>query len=113
MMVTFRGLASYNRIGCLYSGNIELHWSSDTGILVPITKFILLSIFCAIVLLFLIIPTSFLLLFTKRCYQFNFVVNYFKPFIDAYQAPFRDDCCYVLGLELLLRTIQHTRVISV
>ena len=102
MMVTFRGLFSYNRIGCLYSGNTELHWSSDTEILVPNTTFILLFIFCAIVLLFLIIPTNFSLLFTKRCYQFNFVVNYFKPFIDAYQAPFRDDCCYFLGFELLL-----------
>ena len=82
MMVTFRGLFSY-MIGYLYSGKTELHWSSDTEILVPSTKFILLSIFCAIVLLFLVIPTSFLLLFTKRCYEFNFVVNYFKPFIDA------------------------------
>ena len=105
MMVTFRGLASYNRIGYLYSGNTIVYWSPDTEILVSSTKFILLSIFCAVVLTFLIIPTIILLLFTKRCFRFKFVVTYFKPFIDAYQAPFKDDCRNLLGLELLLRTV--------
>ena len=105
MMVTFRGLFSYNSIGYLYSGNTKVYWSPDTEILVPSTKFILLSVLCAVVLLLLIAPTNILLLFTKRCYHFKFVVTYLKPFIDAYQAPFKDNCHYLFGLELLLRAI--------
>ena len=105
MMVTFRGLFSYNSIGYLYSGNTKVYWSPDTEILVPSTKFILLSVLCAVVLLLLIAPTNTLLLFTKRCYHFKFVVTYLKPFIDAYQAPFKDNCRYLFGLELLLRAI--------
>ena len=105
MIVTFKGLFSYNSIGYLYSGNNKVYWSPDTEFLVPSTKFILLSIFCAVVLLLLIAPTNILLLFTKRCYRFKFVVTYLKPFIDAYQAPFKDNCRYLFGLELLLRAI--------
>ena len=107
MAVTFRGLFAYNIIGYLYSGKTELHWSSDTEILVLSTKYIFLSIFCAVVLLFLIIPINVLLLFTKRCVHCKFVGTYLKPFIDAYQAPFKDDCRYLLGMEFLLRTVLY------
>ena len=105
MTVTFRGLFSYNTIGYLYSGNTKVYWSPDTEILVPSTKFVFLSLFCSFVILLLIIPTNILLLFTKRCYHFRLVVTYLKPFIDAYQAPFKDNCRYFLGLELLLRAV--------
>ena len=101
IMVTFRGLFSYNSIGYLYTRNTKVYWSPDTEILVPSTKFILLSVFCGVVLLLLIAPTNILLSFSKRCYRFKFVVTYLKPFIDAYQAPFKDNCRYLFGLELL------------
>ena len=107
MTVTFRGLFSYNRINYLNSGDTKLYWSLDTEISVPSTEFVFLFLVCGVILLILIIPTNILLLFTKKCYCFKFVVTYLKPFIDAYQAPFKDDCRYLMGLELLLRAILH------
>ena len=63
----------------------------------------LLFIFCEVVFLFVIIPINALLLFTKRCYCFKFVGRYLKPFLDTYQAPFKDTFHFHLGLELFLR----------
>lgn len=102
MTVTFTAF-SYTKIHYLNSKSTNLYWSLDTDISVPSTKFIFLFLFCGITLIVLIIPINILLLFTKKCYRFKFVVTYLKAFIDAYQAPFEDDCRHLLGLELLLR----------
>ena len=90
MMMTFRVLVSFVKIHFLSSGKTKLYWPLDTG--VSLGEFIVLDIFCGAVLLILIIPTNVVLLFTKRCYRFRFVVLYLKPFIDVYQAPFIDNC---------------------
>ena len=105
MIMTFRVLISMIRIHFLSSGKTKLYWPLDTG--VSLGEFIVLYIFCGAVLLILIIPTNVVLLFTKRCYRFRFVVVYMKPFIDVYQAPFKDNCRYFLGLEFLLRAIVY------
>ena len=105
MMITLRVLFSSIKIHFLSSGKTKLYWLLDTG--VSLGDFIVLYLFCGAVLLILIIPTNVVLLFTKRCYRFRFVVVYLKPFIDVYQAPFKDNCRYFLGLEFLLRAIAY------
>ena len=35
------------------------------------------------------------------------MVKYFKPFLDAYHAPFKDNCHHFLGLELIMRVILY------
>ena len=68
-------------------------------------EFILLFIFCILLLLLLLLPTMILLLFPRTLLKYKLVTKYFKPFMDAYQAPFKDTCYNTLGVELLLRGI--------
>jgi len=107
IIITFSGLFSYTTIHYLNSKRTEVYWAIDTSISLFGAKHLLLFIFCAIILLCVIIPINILLLFTKSFYQFKIVTKKLKPFIDAYQAPFRDECRYLLGLELLLRVVVY------
>ena len=107
MIITFSGLFSYTTIHLLNSRKTEVYWAIDTSIPLFGTKHLFLFIFCTLILLFVIIPINVLLLFTKSFYRFNFVTKNLKPFLDAYQAPFKDECCYLLGLELLLRVVVY------
>ena len=107
MIITFKGLFSFKKIHYLSSGETEIYWPLDTDISVGNYKFILLFLFCGIVLVILIIPTNIVLLFTKKCYRFKFVATYLRPFIDVYQAPFKDNCRHFLGFELFLRVIAY------
>ena len=103
MLITFRVLFSYTTIHHLYDMGTDVYWSVDTGVPLFGVKFTLLLIFCSFIFLFVIVPTNILFLFTKFSYRFTLTVNYLKPFLDAYQAPFRENCRYFLGVELLLR----------
>ena len=103
MLITFRVLFSYTIIHHLYDMDTDVYWSADTGIPLFGVRFTLLFIFCSFIFLFVIVPTNILFLFSKFSYRYAFTVNYLRPFLDAYQAPFRENCSYFLGVELLLR----------
>ena len=103
MLITFRVLFSYTTVYHLNDTNTDIFWSIDTGVPLFGVKFILLLIFCLILFLLVIVPTNVLFLFTKVSYRFTFIASYFKPFMDAYQAPFRENVSSFLGVELLLR----------
>ena len=107
MIITFKGLFSFVRIHYLSSGETKIYWPVDTDISVSNWKFILLFLFCGIVLVILIIPTNIVLLFTRKCYHFRFVAAYLRPFIDVYQAPFKDNYRYFLGFEFLLQVVVY------
>ena len=49
--------------------------------------------------------TEFSIDFTKHFYHFNFVVKYLKPYLDAFQAPFKDSHRYYPGVELFIRNL--------
>ena len=49
-----------------------------------------------------------MLLFTKKFYQFKIVVKCLKPYLDACQAPFKDNYRYFLGVEFLLRAVVYS-----
>ena len=107
MIIIFSGLFSYTTIHHLNSRKTEIYWAVDTSVPLFGPRHLLLFTFCTILLLCVIIPINVLLLFTKSFYRFKFVAKYLKPFLDAYQAPFRDECRYLLGLELLLRLLVY------
>ena len=65
----------------------------------------ILFVVCLIVFLFILIPPVLLLIFTKHFYRNYFVVKYLKPYLDALQAPFKDNCHYYPGMELIIRGI--------
>ena len=105
MQVTFLGLFSYTTVYHLYAENRTLYWGMDSNVSLFGLRFSILFIFCSIIFLFLIIPTNVLLISGKTVYRFKIVVTHLKPFLDAYEAPFKENCRYILGLELLLRAI--------
>ena len=105
MQVTFRGLFSYTTVYHLYADNKEYYWGMDSSVPLFGFQFSLLFVFCSIIFLFLIIPTNVLLISGKTVYRFKLIVVYLKPFLDACEAPFKEHCRYILGLELLLRAI--------
>ena len=56
-------------------------------------------------LIFVLLTLILLLIFTKHFYHFNFVVRYLKPYLDAFQAPFKDTHRYYPGVELIIRNL--------
>ena len=101
MLVTFRGL--FSNIYYLSINSKQIYWSIDTSIPIFGLQFTLLFIFFLLIFLLLIVPTNILLLSGKTAYRFKIVVRYLKPFLDAYQAPFKENCRHFLGLELAVR----------
>ena len=110
VLVTFRGLLSYTEIYYLLKKDTKIYWSLDTSIPLFGVEFLLLFIFCLILFLLVILPTNVLLISGKIVYRFKIIVVYLKPFLDAYQAPFKENCRYLLGLELFIRSLVSASV---
>ena len=67
------------------------------------TKFSILFAVCLVVFLILL-PFNALLLFPRTLSHFH-LINTFKPFLDAYLGPYKDDFSYWMGLQLLMRAV--------
>ena len=83
----------------------KLVWMWDTHVSAFEIKFILLFIVCLLVVVFILLPLNFLLLFTRLSYKCRLVSKYLKPFLDAYQAPLKVNHYYYFGIELLIRPV--------
>ncbi|XP_065910389.1 uncharacterized protein [Dysidea avara] len=104
ILTTAKGF-SYRKVHYLNSGETELYWAVDTSIPFMGAEFIVQLVFCSLIFLFILIPTVVLFLVPKHFLRYKFVAKFLKPFLDAYQAPLKDNCYYFLGIELLLRVI--------
>jgi len=107
VLITAQVLFSYAEVYHLYSKTSELYWSMDTDVQLFSVKYTLLFTFCLMIFMFVLMPITIFLLFPGYCYKISFISKIFRPFIDVYQAPFKDDCRYFLGIEFLLRTIAN------
>ncbi|XP_065919100.1 uncharacterized protein [Dysidea avara] len=105
LMATTKALFSYKTVYRLNDNSKQVIWMWDSSLSLISVKFIFLILAGLIVFLFVLLPLNFLLLFTKFSYRFKFVSKYLKPFLDAYQAPFNDDCRYFLGLGFVIRCV--------
>jgi len=105
MMLTIAKVFSYRQVHYLYSGVIELYWAVDTSITFLGAEFIVQLVFGLMIFLFILIPTVVMFLIPKHLSRYKFVTKYLKPFLDAYQAPLKDNCYYFLGIELLVRIV--------
>jgi len=105
MLETFRVLFSFTVIYHLHSKRADVYWSVDTSVSVFGPQFAMLFLLCLIVFIFVVVPTNILLMFSKTLYRYRFTVNYLKPFLDVYQAPFKDTHGYFLGIEFIMRAI--------
>ena len=106
LLTTTTVLFYYQPIYDLETNKYELFWPVDTSVKVFAPKFILLFVICLLIFVIFLIPINVILLFPTYCFKFRKVV-YFKPFIDAFQAPYKDKVRYTIGIELLIRTIAY------
>ena len=96
-------LFSYSTITHLPNSHTILVWSVDANVNISGIKFIALFIICLILFL-LLIPFNITLLFTRTLSRFR-IVNYFKPLLDVYQAPYKDNFYYWTGLHLVIKAM--------
>ena len=107
MFVTSVGLFAYRKLHFLKLQKTEVFWSLDTEISLFRFKFNLLFAVCILIFFFLLLPTLILFLFPKQLMRCKLVAKYLKPFLDAYQASFKDNCRHFLGVELILCVILY------
>ena len=96
-------LFSYSTIIHLPSNHSKLVWSVDANVKLFEIKFIALFIVCVLIFI-LLIPFNITLLFTRTLSRFK-TVNYFKPLLDVYQAPFKIKFYYWIGLHLVMKAL--------
>ena len=94
----------YSKVTYLPSKNSTLVWSVATDTHLFKFKFVLLFTTCLIILLMILLPFNIVLLFSRKLSYFK-VINYFKPLIDVYHGPYKDNFFYWTGLQLLIRMI--------
>ena len=107
LLVTAKVLFSYTTVHEIDGDDIKtrLSWSWDSSIPLFGKQFIPLFIISLVVLLIILLPLNFCLIFTKTSYRIKFVCDYLKPYLDAYQAPFKNNHYFYCGIELLVRPI--------
>ena len=93
----------YSTITHLPSKHTTLVWSVDANVPLFGVRFTILFIVCLILFLILV-PFNVILLFTRTLSRFRFI-NKFKPLLDAYQGPYKDNFFYWVGLQLLFRAV--------
>ena len=108
LLATTKVLFSYKTVYQLNDTYKQVIWMWDSSVPLIGVKFFCLFLTCLVVFLVFLVPFNFILLFTKFFYRFKFVVNYIRPYVDAFQAPFKDNFRYFFGLELIIRSIYFT-----
>ena len=103
LSVTVKVLFSFTNIYSLPDNNKTVIWKWDSSIPLFGLRYSILFVVCLIVFLFILIPLILLLCFTKHFYRCKFIAKYLKPYLDAFQAPFKDSCRYYPGMELFIR----------
>ena len=80
-------------------------WMWDTSVPLFGIKFSILFTASLLLVLVVLLPLNLFLLFTKLPLRIRFLAKYLKPYLDVFQAPFKDRCHYFPGLELVIRWI--------
>jgi len=93
----------YSKVIDLPGEQTTMVWSVDANVPLFGVKFTILFIAC-IVLCFILIPFNIILLFTRTLSRFK-LISKFKPILDAYQGPYKDEFYYWTGAQLVIRII--------
>ena len=103
LLVTARVLFSYTTVYTLPENQSNAIWTWDSSVPLFGIKFSTLFAVCLLLFSCVLLPFNLLMLFTKFAYRFRIISMHIKPYLDAYQAPFKNNCSYFLGIELILR----------
>ena len=93
----------YATITDIPSNKTAVVWSVDANVPFFGAKFTILFIAC-LILLIIIIPFNVVLIFTRTLSRHR-LINYFKPLLDAYQGPYRNQYYFWPGLQLVIRAV--------
>ena len=96
-------LFSYSTITSLPNNKTMMVWSVDANVILFQLKFTMLFIVCLATFLITIL-FNVILIFTRILSRFK-IINYFKPLLDAYQGPYKNQYYYWTGLQLLTRAV--------
>ena len=113
ILTTIVAALEYTEIMVVKSHNvIEEYsvWAADGNLLYAKGKHIPLFIVALLALIFIVIPYTLFLLFSRHLYKITHPrvsrwVNKLKPVIDAHSGPFKDKKEYWIGVLLLVRVI--------
>ena len=93
----------YSTITDLPSNKTTTVWSVDANVPLFGVKFTILFTAC-LILLIIIIPFNVILTFTRILSRHR-MINYFKPLLDAYQGPYKNQYYFWPGLQLIIRAV--------
>lgn len=103
LRIVCRALFRYITVTHLPSNHTTVVWLLSTDTPLFELKFFFVFIVCIIIFSILLF-FNVILLFTRKLSRFKFV-TYFKPLLDPYFAPYKDNTFYWTGLLLLIRTV--------
>ena len=103
ILITSRVLFFYSTIIQLPSKRTSLVWSVDGNVKLFELKFTILFIACLILILILL-PFNAILLFTRTLARFH-IISRIRPFLDAYQGPYKIKFYYWTGVQLVIRVV--------
>ena len=92
----------FSTVTHLPNNQTTLVWSVDTGVKLFGVKFCILYSVCLGFFIILLI-FNFLLLFPRMVSRWSFI-NYFKPLLDAYFGPYKQNYPFWTGLQLSIRS---------
>ena len=98
-------LFSYTTVYSVSDNTKTTVWTWDTNIPLFGIRFSILFIASLLLIIVVLLPLNLFLLFTKPFLRIRLLAKYLKPYLDAFQAPFKDSCRYFLGLEIVVRWI--------
>ena len=105
LLITAKVLYSYTTLYNLSDNTKTVVWMWDTTITLFSIKILFLFIASLLLVLIVLLPLTFFLLFTKIPLRVRFLAKYLKPYLDVLQAPFKDNYRHFPGLELSIRWI--------
>ena len=103
LRVVITVLFSYSTITYYPSGDKQIVWSIDASVPLFGFKFTILFITCLV--LFLLLISFIITLSFTRYLSRLWVVNHFKPLLDAFQYPYKDKYYYWIALSIIIRGI--------
>ena len=103
LLIVCQVLFFYSEIVDLSSKHSTLVWSLDVSVPMFGARFLIAFLICLVIFIILL-HFNVLLLFARQLLRFKYI-NTFKPLLDAYFGPYKDNHFYWTGLQLMLRAL--------
>jgi len=105
LLVIAKVLVSYTTVHEIDGNDVKKNkiWLWDSRIQLFGKQFIPLFTVSLLVLVGILLPLNFCLIFTKTANRIKYVCDHLKPYLDACQAPFKVNHYYYFGIDLLIR----------